>query len=52
MATADMNLIITDKILDALFSAFDSDQKGQIDLESIKVTLKKMGLEITTDELY
>ena len=50
-ATIQVKKIITHERLEALFSQFDIEQRNQITAENIVETLKKMGREITTEEI-
>lgn len=50
-ATISVKHILTHEKLEAIFCQFDVEQRNQITAENIVATLKKMGKDITVDEI-
>ena len=50
-ATIDINSILTQQKVQALFRTFDIDNTGQISKENIKTAFTKFGKEVTDEEI-
>ena len=50
-ATIDINSILTQQKMQALFRTFDIDNTGQISPENIRIAFTKFGKEVTDEEI-
>lgn len=51
VSTLDLNSVLTEERIMAVFEAFDDDKTGVITFQSIKNSLTKFGREISDDEI-